>query len=93
MEWKSPITQQVAKEIATKYLTEHPVAGIDGIETILSHGEPGSREPAYYYPEPIDLDKCWIAYAKPTAHRFGGSHILIISKETGKVFYSGLDGD
>ena len=93
MEWKSPITQQVAKEIATKYLTEHPVAGIDGIETILSHGEPGSREPAYYYPEPIDLDKCWIAYAKPTALRFGGSHILIISKETGKVFYSGLDGD
>ncbi|OGS33032.1 MAG: hypothetical protein A2218_07825 [Elusimicrobia bacterium RIFOXYA2_FULL_53_38] len=92
----APVTRSAARELVTKYLVEHPVKDVDGVAKVLAHGEPGSREPAFYHPEPIDLDKCWIVYLKraqtPNSLHFGGSHIIIISRETGKVFYSGPDG-
>lgn len=91
------ITREVAGEIARRYLMEHPVSGIDGIDKVITNGEPGYRKPAFYQPEPIDMDKCWIVYAKriekPNTLYFGGSHIILISMETGKVIYSGIDGD
>lgn len=90
---KGLITKEVAAETAREYLKAHPVAGIDGVADVVAHGEPGFRKPVFYSPERIDMDKCWIVHTKraqtPDTLHFGGGHIIIVSKETGKILYSG----
>jgi len=89
------ITKEAAREIAREHLAEHPVAGIDGIAEVGAYGEPGFRKPAFYHPVPIDIYKCWMVYAKygPNGPCFGGNYLILISKETGEIFYAGTDGD
>ena len=87
-------TREQAQDIARRYLREELWTGYT-VRDVLAWDEIDSAKPCIYYPKPFDIENCWIVYLDGpyTGWMLKSSDIIIVSKESGEVFYAGSAND
>lgn len=88
------ISRSDAFEIAENYVKTCPLEEGTGISEILSIDEIVWRRPCIYGYSDEKMKNYWIAYVNiPSKAMISSSTILLISKDTGVVIYSGSAHD
>jgi hypothetical protein len=87
------ISREKAANIASQYLQENG-RGFT-VNDVYSWDEIPFRKPCLYYVEPFDITQCWIVYLNgpDTGLMLKSSDIVIVSRDSGKVFYFGTAND
>jgi hypothetical protein len=76
-----------ARRIAGNHLHQH---GRDArIRDVLAWDEITPRKPVLYLTQPVRPEDYWVCYLEPRVMMLASSEIVVVSRETGGVLYTG----
>ena len=90
---KKEIPREQALRIANDYVKKYPERGLTFAQKIFDFEEINFSKPQPYGVPSEEISKAWIAYCEPNFSALQSSLIIVVSKETGEVIYSGSADD
>lgn len=97
------ITRDEARHIAQRYVESMSASSRGGVAEAISelhipeirrvHSAEGIDRPPLIYGLRVPLEECWIAYLTSRGRGLHSSAVVLISKDSGQVVYSGSAHD